>query len=235
VVFGGFLSIAVIGCSSDDDAAKPATVERTVTVEEPPARQKRRRTPRELTETTPAPEFVNCDPNIQAQVETTTCPFAENIFWTYWTSGESSSPLSVWSPAAQASFTTTCESDGTQVVCTTSDNGVVKFSQAAVDRYSQAQADAYASTHDLGPDPYEGLPYEDSPPSGGDGGADSNEDCQGYDPCIPPGSDVDCAGGLGNGPRYVDGPVYVSGADPYGRTSTAMEWAASTDETTEIV
>jgi hypothetical protein len=37
----------------------------------------------------------------------------------------------------------------------------------------------------------------------------------GYSPCIPPGSDVDCAGGSGNGPRYVDGPVYVTGSDPY--------------------
>ena len=34
---------------------------------------------------------------------------------------------------------------------------------------------------------------------------------------IPPGpGDVDCAGGTGNGPRYVQGPVYVTGNDPYG-------------------
>ncbi|MCA1703450.1 MAG: hypothetical protein LC808_09405 [Actinobacteria bacterium] len=37
----------------------------------------------------------------------------------------------------------------------------------------------------------------------------------GYDPCIGPGDDVDCAGGSGDGPRYVDGPVYVTGSDPY--------------------
>ncbi|MEY2463748.1 MAG: hypothetical protein QOH64_1886 [Acidimicrobiaceae bacterium] len=41
-------------------------------------------------------------------------------------------------------------------------------------------------------------------------------DCTpGYDPCIPPGSDVDCAGGSGDGPRYVTGPVTVTGSDPY--------------------
>jgi endonuclease YncB( thermonuclease family) len=40
--------------------------------------------------------------------------------------------------------------------------------------------------------------------------------CQGYSPCIPPGPDVDCRGGSGNGPRYVDGPVSVKGSDPYG-------------------
>jgi hypothetical protein len=40
----------------------------------------------------------------------------------------------------------------------------------------------------------------------------------GYSPCIPPGDDVDCAGGGGNGPRYVTGPVRVDpgGGDPYG-------------------
>ncbi len=38
----------------------------------------------------------------------------------------------------------------------------------------------------------------------------------GYRPCIPPGPDVDCAGGTGNGPRYVHGPINVRGSDPYG-------------------
>jgi hypothetical protein len=37
----------------------------------------------------------------------------------------------------------------------------------------------------------------------------------GYSPCIPPGDDVDCAGGSGNGPRYVTGPIQVTGSDPY--------------------
>jgi hypothetical protein len=37
----------------------------------------------------------------------------------------------------------------------------------------------------------------------------------GYSPCIAPGADVDCAGGSGDGPRYVQGPVKVSGSDPY--------------------
>lgn len=33
--------------------------------------------------------------------------------------------------------------------------------------------------------------------------------------CVPIASDVDCAGGAGNGPAYVAGPVYVVGADIY--------------------
>lgn len=37
-----------------------------------------------------------------------------------------------------------------------------------------------------------------------------------YTPCVPIASDVDCAGGSGDGPAYVDGPVTVIGTDVYG-------------------
>ncbi len=33
--------------------------------------------------------------------------------------------------------------------------------------------------------------------------------------CVPVASDVDCAGGSGNGPAYVDGPIWVVGRDIY--------------------
>ena len=33
--------------------------------------------------------------------------------------------------------------------------------------------------------------------------------------CVPIASDVDCAGGSGNGPEYVSGPVRVVGQDIY--------------------
>jgi hypothetical protein len=32
---------------------------------------------------------------------------------------------------------------------------------------------------------------------------------------VPIASDVDCAGGSGDGPAYVSGPVYVIGGDIY--------------------
>lgn len=38
----------------------------------------------------------------------------------------------------------------------------------------------------------------------------------GYSPCLPPASDYDCAGGSGDGPKYVYGTVRVTGSDPYG-------------------
>lgn len=34
--------------------------------------------------------------------------------------------------------------------------------------------------------------------------------------CVPITSDADCAGGSGNGPAYVQGPVRVVGPDDYG-------------------
>lgn len=37
-----------------------------------------------------------------------------------------------------------------------------------------------------------------------------------YSGCVPNDSDVDCAGGSGNGPSYVSGPVQIIGGDPYG-------------------
>ena len=42
-------------------------------------------------------------------------------------------------------------------------------------------------------------------------GCDSNY----ADVCVPIASDVDCAGGSGNGPAYVDGPLRIVGSDIY--------------------
>ena len=36
-----------------------------------------------------------------------------------------------------------------------------------------------------------------------------------YSDCVPIATDVDCAGGDGNGPEYVQGPVRVLGTDIY--------------------
>lgn len=44
----------------------------------------------------------------------------------------------------------------------------------------------------------------------GNSGCNSN-----YEGCVPNASDVDCAGGSGNGPAYVSGPLRVTGVDIY--------------------
>jgi hypothetical protein len=209
------LTIVVGGCAETTQEVKTVTVERESARDDPSASRRDDSKPRRRgTSSSNGSKFVDCDSNIQAKAETTTCPFAQNVFWTYWTSAESSRPLDVWSPAVQASFAVTCKRRRGQVVCTTSDDAAVRFPQAAVDVYSRTQADAYASGHDLGPDPYESLPDGGSLPN--DGSQTGGKDCQGYDPCIPPGADADCGGGTGNGPRYVEGPVDVDGFDPYG-------------------
>jgi hypothetical protein len=50
-------------------------------------------------------------------------------------------------------------------------------------------------------------------------GCDSN-----YSGCVPIASDVDCAGGSGNGPAYVSGPVQVIGSDIYGLDRDGDGW-----------
>lgn len=50
----------------------------------------------------------------------------------------------------------------------------------------------------------------------------------GYSPCLPPASDYDCAGGSGDGPAYADGPIYVTGSDPYGLDSDSDGVACET-------
>jgi hypothetical protein len=52
------------------------------------------------------------------------------------------------------------------------------------------------------------APPDDRP--GRDGGCDPN-----YSGCVPVARDVDCRGGRGDGPEYVDGPVRVIGRDIY--------------------
>lgn len=49
------------------------------------------------------------------------------------------------------------------------------------------------------------------PPAPVDNGCDPNYEGA----CVPVSSDVDCAGGSGNGPAYVDGPVWIVGSDVY--------------------
>lgn len=203
-------AVATTGCEAEDGVESASAEDRQEVTPAPKPRQ--RRTPRHK-ERRPAPRpalpaLTSCDANIRVKTATTTCPFAQNAFWTYWTDGQTTASVDVWSPAAQAVFATTCARTGSQVRCTTDDGGLATFPQAALEMYSQEQADAYADSHDLGPtvDADVAAPTDPPPPA---------EDCQGYDPCLEPGPDVDCEGGEGNGPRYVAGPVYVNGSDPY--------------------
>jgi hypothetical protein len=217
----GVLASFAAGCANEADGTKTVTVESRVTVETPPPKKKKQRTsfPKQTAPAKPQPAFVYCDTNIQVREDTTTCPFAQNTFWSYWISAEAGS-LQVWSPAKQVTFTTSCESDGTQVSCTTNDGGAVEFPQAAVDRYSQRQADAYASAHDLGPDPYEGLSYSGSDDSVPDYEVpDYEPDYTPPDDYTPPGENI---------PNYDNGRGYrVQCADGTFSQSGGIQGACS--------
>ena len=60
------------------------------------------------------------------------------------------------------------------------------------------------------PPPADPPPSAEPPPS-----APADECDPNYEPCVPVASDVDCAGGGGNGPEYVHGEVRVVGTDVY--------------------
>lgn len=214
---GLIASLAAAGCTSEAEGTKTVTVETHVAPETPTPKRRTKRNPfpEQAAPTKPKLEFAYCDANIQVREDTTTCPFAQNTFWTYWTSGGSAS-FEVWSPAAHDTYSTACDSDGGEVTCTTSDGGAVKFSQAAVDRYSQSQADAYESGHDLGPDPYEGLSY-----------ATPGDSIPDYEPeSTPPDYDTPTPGE--NIPNYDNGRGYrVQCADGMYSQSGGIQGACS--------
>jgi hypothetical protein len=152
------------------------------------------------------PVFVRCDANIQAKVPRTSCGFAQNAFYEYWTSGEASS-ITVYSPATDSAYLTECTAGEGWIVCTTSDGGAVKFPQSSIDSYSQSQADAYAAAHTTSADPS----FASTDSSAPSGSADSSPApdstgagagpsfCDTHD-CIPNypngnGSTVQCADG----------------------------------------
>lgn len=67
------------------------------------------------------------------------------------------------------------------------------------------------------PQPVETVTEEPAPPPPPAPEPEPEPACDpNYSGCVPVASDVDCAGGSGNGPAYVDGPVQVIGSDVYG-------------------
>jgi hypothetical protein len=98
-----------------------------------------------------AGDYVYCDPNIAVKVSTTSCGFAENVFYEYWTSDRAAA-VDAYSPAVATTVVATCAATGGSITCRTARDAVVRFSVASLEAYDQRQADHYAATHDLGPD-----------------------------------------------------------------------------------
>ena len=82
-----------------------------------------------------------------------------------------------------------------------------------VDRFTAAQNQAEGAGRGL----WKGCPVRVPEASANNAAVDgsSADGCDGYSPCLPPASDYDCAGGSGDGPEYAEGPIEVTGSDPY--------------------
>jgi hypothetical protein len=187
LVAGLLAIVALAGCGSATQATRtvtvttPAAPARTASspVSTAKAHASHKASPTKSRLRRPSPtgaasaQFVNCDANIKVRVSTTTCSFAQNTFYEYWTSGGSGS-IQVYSPAARRSFATTCTPGEGWVACTTTDGGVVRFTQASIDRYSDSQAASYASSHDTGPGTAPAPSYS-PPPESSNGPNPSNE------------------------------------------------------------
>ena len=96
----------------------------------------------------PPSQWTSCDANISAKTPATTCEFASNLFYEYWSAGQSAS-VAAYSPATGNFHAATC-AGGSTITCTTADGDAVRFPQSAVEAYSQSQADTYAATHEVG-------------------------------------------------------------------------------------
>jgi len=178
MALGASLAKFAIGTPS-----RPATEPtRAAETTPPPTRQKQHRRHRSLAvkalpKATPtASAFIACDANIRVRRETTTCPFANNVFYEFYeaTLGiDASARIEAWSAASKRFYSVRC-SGYPSVVCTAGDGGEVRFPSDAVAAYDDDQAKAYASTHDTGnkpvaaatSDPYtrsDAVPEYDSP------------------------------------------------------------------------
>jgi hypothetical protein len=98
----------------------------------------------------PSAGYVKCDANIAARASTTSCAFAQDVFYEFW-SNRPATTFRAYSPATHESYDVRCSVRAGQVACATRDGSAVTFSEAAVDAYTQEQADKYAATHDVGP------------------------------------------------------------------------------------
>jgi hypothetical protein len=159
-----------------------------------------------------------CDANIRVKAATTTCAFAQNVFYEYWKAAQSgqASSIDAYSAASGRTYTLTC-ARRTSIICRADDGSYVTFPGTAIDAYGADHAAKYACSGHLGPaeaDACSGTdPGVDSkPPSGSADRCDPNYAGACLDPNSP---DYDCAGGSGDGPDYT-GQVEVIGNDHYG-------------------
>jgi hypothetical protein len=159
----------------------------------------------------PKSTLTSCDPNIRVKAGTTTCGFAENVFYEYWRwlKYAEVEHIQAYSPALETYLPVKCK-QGNPVTCRTAAGALVRFPLRAVDAYTVDDAAAYAASHTVTKGPHRA----DDPgpaPSDDDSGCDPSYEGACLDPSA---SDYDCEGGSGDGPEYT-GTVTVVGDDHF--------------------
>jgi hypothetical protein len=196
---------AVIGAALDGErAASPgaaakgsvnanAAATATPTSKPQTAAPSRKSKPREKAPKAPAPTptptakpptFVACDANIRARAATTTCEFAQNVFYEYWYSWTyyESAAFAAYSRAASEWFDMRCVGTAT-ITCRASDRGEVRFPMSAVVAYTERNATTYSSKHKVSA----------SPDGYFNGGAPPDADPEYSAPEPSYGGDLDCS------------------------------------------
>ena len=181
-----------------------------------------------------------CDANIKVKSTTTTCAFAQNVFYEYWQAAQANeeSSIDAYGPASKRTYTLKC-SARTLVTCRADDGSYVRFSLAAVTAYDADEAAEYACSHDVGRSDTGSCsdgPRQDGPSESSGTGDECDPNYSGA--CLDPGAiDHDCEDGSGNGPKYT-GEVEVIGDDHYGLdgevgparfTHDPQRWVTSAD------
>jgi hypothetical protein len=129
----------------------------------------------------------SCDANIAIKRATTSCAFAENVFYGYWKAqDQGDDALTAYSAVTEQSYPMSCTS-GTNVVCRAGDGAEVRFPSAAIRAYTAENAAHYAATHDTGPsNPADGGSASPGDDGGSGGGSDCDPNYEGQ--CLDPNS-----------------------------------------------
>jgi len=154
-VFAGVLSGCATGpvpTTENSSVRVAATPVATAAAERAGKRRHKARSPRPAPQ---SPAIVACDENITVRAATTSCPFAQNVFFAFYENAsavESQNAIEAYSPVSRQNYAVACATDaGENVTCVAGDGGEVHFGLGAVAVYDDEQAAAYASSHDLGP------------------------------------------------------------------------------------
>jgi hypothetical protein len=209
VLAGAAAALTLAACGAGDGGqARTVTVARETTPAQTPPEQhkkpaeKRQARAAHKAPSPAAPTYTACDANITVKSATTTCPFAENVFYEYWYSWNyhEMEAFAAYSPAVSRWFDMACRG-ASQIVCVTGNDGHVRFPMQAVEAYTEKAATAYAADHTVSVTPEDNYDSSPSEPdasggsggSGESGGSDGSEGGDASDPYSSVPYDRDCS------------------------------------------